>query len=253
LIDRNGNNINGVADDYNLDVDDAAVELVYGEDGWTLITSGQIITTIQTGGGGSSFIYQSISGAANVVPEYYYLANTSGGTFALILPTAPTLGDRIGFADSAASFATNALVLDPGTENIGGVSGVLTLNVDGMSVVLVYSGVVDGWTVLSDGDLLNAYISSHVELNASGLVAPMTSYIVDTSGGVVEATLPSSPQFGDEIEFIDGTGSFSTNNLTIIRNGKNIMGLDEDMIVSTDDIYFKLVYYNATNGWRVTQ
>ena len=64
-------------------------------------------------------------------------------------------------------------------------------------------------------------------------------------------TLPSSPSANDEIGFLDLKGLFSTNNLTIARNGKNIMGLAEDMTVSTKNISFVLIYTTTNEGWRL--
>ncbi|HJP17676.1 MAG: hypothetical protein CMI57_01415 [Parcubacteria group bacterium] len=75
--------------------------------------------------------------------------------------------------------------------------------------------------------------------------------LADTSGGAFTITLPASASRGDKIQFIDSTSSFATNNLTIGRNALNIMGLAEDMTVSTDNVSFGLVYDNAANGWRI--
>jgi hypothetical protein len=75
--------------------------------------------------------------------------------------------------------------------------------------------------------------------------------LADTSGGAFTITLPASASQGDTIEIIDASSSFGTNNLTIARNGLKIMGLAEDMTASTTNAAFTLVYYNATNGWRL--
>ena len=75
------------------------------------------------------------------------------------------------------------------------------------------------------------------------------AYIIDTSGGAVQATLPSSANIGDQVHFIDGTGSFDSNNLTVIRNNHNIQGDASNLVVSVERAGFSLIYYNATNGW----
>lgn len=41
------------------------------------------------------------------------------------------------------------------------------------------------------------------------------------------------------------------NSVTIGRNGLKIMGADSDYTLSTENQHVKLVYYNATYGWRV--
>ena len=47
--------------------------------------------------------------------------------------------------------------------------------------------------------------------------------IVDTSSTAVTITLPASPSVGDEVHFIDGKGTFGSNNLVINRNSSKII------------------------------
>jgi len=77
-------------------------------------------------------------------------------------------------------------------------------------------------------------------------------YIVDTSTANLTITLPASATLGDEIMIIDGTGTASTHEITVGRNGGNIQGGASNMTVSTDRAAFTLVYYNATQGWILT-
>ncbi len=72
---------------------------------------------------------------------------------------------------------------------------------------------------------------------------------VNTSGGAITCTLPSSPAQGDEIRFIDSNATFDTNNLTINRNGKPISGSASDLTVSTERAGFGLVFFDNTQGW----
>lgn len=72
----------------------------------------------------------------------------------------------------------------------------------------------------------------------------------DTSGGAFTATLPASPTPGDRIFFADGA-DFSSNTLTIGRNGSRIAGEEEDMTVTTQNAMVYMVYIDATEGWRV--
>ena len=75
--------------------------------------------------------------------------------------------------------------------------------------------------------------------------------LIDTSVNTVTINLPSSPNTGEYIQFIDASGSFDTNNLTLGRNGLKIMGLDENMTVATKNANFTLVYASASQGWRI--
>jgi hypothetical protein len=80
-------------------------------------------------------------------------------------------------------------------------------------------------------------------------VVAQNGYFINTSGGVITATLPSSPTLGDFVSFIDYAGTFDTNNLTIVRNGENIQGAAEDLIVSVERAGLTLVFTDATQGW----
>jgi len=75
------------------------------------------------------------------------------------------------------------------------------------------------------------------------------TYFVDTSGGVVTATLPAAPTQGDEARFIDVTGDFAVNNLTVDPGSEKIQGVAANMTNSTARAAFALVYYNAAQGW----
>jgi|TARA_R100001463_G_scaffold46797_2_gene95460 hypothetical protein len=75
-------------------------------------------------------------------------------------------------------------------------------------------------------------------------------YFVDTSGGAVTMNLPSSPSAGDIVAFKDYSGDFSTNNLTIGRNGSNLDGSAADKAIDTAHTSMSLVYVDATQGWK---
>ena len=81
---------------------------------------------------------------------------------------------------------------------------------------------------------------------------PGDALLLDSSGGAFTITLPSAAVEDDYIDFADATGSLKDNNVTLARNGLNIMGAAEDLVVDMKNIGFRLTYYNATQGWRVT-
>jgi len=98
-------------------------------------------------------------------------------------------------------------------------------------------------------------------LRTKGYVTPGATYttvngdqvLVDTSGSGIGApvtiNLPASPSVGHEVHFIDSGSNLASNNLTIGRNGSNILGSASDLVVSTNAAAFTLVYVNATRGW----
>ena len=74
-----------------------------------------------------------------------------------------------------------------------------------------------------------------------------------TSAGAQTINLPPSPLVGDSVTFLDMDGTFATNNLTVGRNGNEIMNLAEDMIAETNHAAFTLVYTGASNGWKLLE
>jgi hypothetical protein len=71
----------------------------------------------------------------------------------------------------------------------------------------------------------------------------------DTSGGAFTLTFPPTPSVGDRVAFIDVGDNFGTFNLTLGRNGVNIIGLAEDMTVDVAGANFTFIYIDATEGW----
>lgn len=84
----------------------------------------------------------------------------------------------------------------------------------------------------------------------SGMTAAAGDLILaNTTSGAFTVTLPSSPSVGDAVGFIDVASTFDTNNLTIGRNGKTIMGLSQNLACDIENAAFILVY--TSNGWRI--
>ena len=107
----------------------------------------------------------------------------------------------------------------------------------------------------SDGTNVN------LGIRQKGYYTPTTAYtavdgdqlLIDTSGSgigsAITITLPASPAVGSEVHFIDSGNNFASNNLTIARNGSNILGAASNLVVSVSASAFTLVYVNATRGW----
>ena len=134
-------------------------------------------------------------------------------------------------------------------------SSLYTLTVKTVSGTGVTLPVGSTNLVYSDGTNINLGIRD------KGYVTPGATYttvngdqvLVDTSGGGIGApvtiNLPASPAIGNEVHFIDSGNNLASNNLTIGRNGSNILGSASDLVVSTNTAAFTLVYVNATRGW----
>jgi len=75
-------------------------------------------------------------------------------------------------------------------------------------------------------------------------------YICDTvTTAAFTATLPAAPSAGDYIIFYPGS-AWTSNNLTVARNGLNINGVAQDLVCDVTH-EFELTYISAAEGWLV--
>ena len=85
--------------------------------------------------------------------------------------------------------------------------------------------------------------------NADFAIAAGENVQVDTRSNPVNITLPAAPNSGDAIRISDGGGNFASLNATILRNGKTIMDLSDDLLVDYNNASFGLSYNGTT--WRI--
>ena len=78
-------------------------------------------------------------------------------------------------------------------------------------------------------------------------------YFINTTSGVVTATLPSSPSAGAIVAVKDYANTADTNNIIIARNGSNIDGGTIDASITDEGGSVVLVYADATKGWLVVE
>jgi len=110
----------------------------------------------------------------------------------------------------------------------------------------------DGSGNLSFGDVSGGTSwQSSIKTSAFTAVAG-EGYWVNTSGGAITVTFPSSASVGDTIEMSDYDRSWGTNNLTINRNGLNFQGGTENPVYDVNGQSVRIVYSGATKGWIPT-
>ena len=107
-----------------------------------------------------------------------------------------------------------------------------------------YDGVQ--WTGIGGGNPW-ATVTSNVTASAND------RYFVDTSSGAVIINLPASPNAGDTIRFLDLEGTFETNTLTLNPGVLNINGVNDTLIIDTNNAGLAVVYTNATQGWKILE
>lgn len=177
--------------------------------------------------------------------------STAGGTTVgaggeVIDDTTPQLGGNLDVNGNSIVSASNGnIAITPnGTGNIV-LDGLTFPNADGSADQVLKT---DGSGTLSFTDVSGGtswQLGKQADFNA----VAGEGYFVDTTTNTITATLPASPSSGDEITFIDVTGTFDTNNFTVGRNGQNIQGSATDLTVSIERAGFTLVYFNSTQGW----
>ena len=75
-------------------------------------------------------------------------------------------------------------------------------------------------------------------------------YFINTTGGAITVTLPSSPSAGDIVALKDYANTFDTYNVTLGRNGSKINGNCLCATLSTESLSVTLIYVDGTKGWQ---
>jgi hypothetical protein len=89
----------------------------------------------------------SINSNYNSNPEDSILANTSGGSFTIFLPSSPTINDRVRIID-VSNWNINNLFVDPNGNTIESLSGVVELDIAGIYVEFIYDGTT--WQIFTN-------------------------------------------------------------------------------------------------------
>jgi hypothetical protein len=103
---------------------------------------------VGVGGGTAYGNWQVINSNTTATANTGYIANTSAGSFTLIMPENPAVGESVAIIDGAESFKRNGLTISGGIELIEGRSDNLLLNVDRASVLFRFIGSTYGWKVV---------------------------------------------------------------------------------------------------------
>jgi len=195
----------------------------------------------------------------DTIEKIYIFENGTTGSFTVEVKTVSGTGVTFAAADKGQKFVysngTNiidiALASPPGgldkeiQFNDNGSFGGITMGTAGQ--ILSTDGTTASFTdPAAGGAAWQAVKTSNFNAVAG------EGYFIDTTGGVITMTLPSTPTLGDFVTFIDYAGTFDTNNLTIARNSENIQGSAADLTVSTERAANTLVYTDGTQGWLLT-
>ena len=80
-------------------------------------------------------------------------------------------------------------------------------------------------------------------------------FFVNTTGGAITVTLPSSPSAGDIVSLADYANTWGTacKGVSICRNGSKINGVCQNASLDTAGQSITLVYVDGTRGWKNVQ
>ena len=80
-------------------------------------------------------------------------------------------------------------------------------------------------------------------------------FFVNTTGGAITVTLPSSPSAGDIVAFKDYAGTWATacKAVTVCRAGSKINGACANATLNTANQAVTLIYVDGTKGWQSIQ
>lgn len=76
-----------------------------------------------------------------------------------------------------------------------------------------------------------------------------SGYPVNTTSSAITVTLPQNPSRGDQVQLLDYAGTWSSNIVTVARNGSNINGIALNMFLATNRGASTLTYVDSTQGW----
>lgn len=93
-------------------------------------------------------VWTTIATTANATSGEKIMADTSGGAFAITLPTSPAAGAQVTIIDAAGTFGTYNLTIGRNSQPIMGTAADYVLNVNNANVELVYYSVTYGWRIL---------------------------------------------------------------------------------------------------------
>jgi hypothetical protein len=138
------------------------------------------------------------------------------------------------------------------TTTVGSGSG-QTIVVDGATITL---GRCGGTVSLASGATQSGFgRTGTVDWCTTAKTGPLTAvsgkgYFINTTGGVITVTLPSSPTAGDIIALKDYANTWDDNNVTVARNGSKIGGQCNDATLETESQSVTLIYVDGTKGWQ---
>ena len=143
-----------------------------------------------------------------------YFIDTSSGGVTVTLPSSPSAGDIVAFADYTQTFQTNSVSIARNGSNIGGVAACASLSTKGQSVTMLYVDATEGWITIND---TTSAVTGEAFICASGgTTSTCGDYKVHTftsSGCFAVSSLALSPANNKASYLVVGGGGSAADNI----------------------------------------
>ena len=190
--------------------------------------------TVGNGTGASSVVIEAGTGAINIgtngIARTITIGNATGAS-SLVL-NAGTANVTVPSAVASSSTTTGALRVSGGV----GIAGNL------------FVGGTGNFTGLLNANGGTSGILNYVIQSVSTTLADVDRHYLLTNTSAITLTLPASPPNGRAIIISDGNNA-ANNVVTVSRNGRNIAGVAENLIINVRGSRIELVYFD--NDWKV--
>lgn len=88
-------------------------------------------------------------------------------------------------------------------------------------------------------------------INTDAVLSPGDERPIDTRNGPINITLPLNPKKGDRLRLYDYIGTWDTNYVTVIGNGKKISGVAANFVLDQEFGSVEFVFIDNTVGWAM--
>jgi hypothetical protein len=131
-----------------------------------------------------------------------YFVDTSSGAVTATLPSSPSAGSIVAFADYTRTFGVNNLTIGRNSQPIGGVAQDAVLNVSGQAATFVYVDGTEGWINVQE-----------TQTSQTGAVAFMAA-----TGGTVTTVCTNF-----KVHTFTGPGTFCVSQVSTVDAARNIV------------------------------
>jgi len=273
-VARNGSTIEGYSDNLELDVKDVRVDIIYSGTTWQVFSSvGGRGATGASGASGATGI-QGASGSTGPAPYWvrktsnytavsadYLIADTTGGSFTITLPSSPVSGSIVTLSDGG-NWATNNLTVARNGSTIGGSASDLTVNVSGITVTLIYDSItwkiytaigkagVDGASGANGTNGATGAFGATGIFGASGATGPGANQGLNTTSSVQFTSLGvgTTPGATGEIRATDNVTAYYTSDISLKEDIQDIPNAIEKVIAIGGKLYNWTDKYIETHG-----